>query len=222
MPDEGTIAAVQDLLHEVLREKENLPPAHAGIIAVVSIPPLEIVTTGENGEMKHQRLFEFPVRTFRRTIEAPPNTHPLPAASEGLDRIRFYLSFAAGRNMPIGAYAFTKTSHAPVYRGYENVTLGILNPSELEEMSEEQARKMVLDWYDTTESWLELVPPGSVVDAALMRRMRAFFASSRQEGCLGPGLPWRHSQRLGLPERRGSTLPRRMPAPPTVGRSRLR
>ncbi len=104
-----------------------------------------------------------------------------------------------------------KTSHAPVYRGYENVTLGILNPGELEKMPEAQTQQMVLDRYDAAESWLELVPPGFVVDASLMHRMRAFFASSRHDGCLGA---WAAMEALAEAQVAGTA--RLSPAPTNV------
>ncbi len=185
MPDLDTISAVQDLLQEVLVAKEGLSPNQAGLLILVSIPPMELFESNAAGDTRLLRRVEFPRRLFRKTVEAAPNQHPLPAASEELDRVRYYVSFAAGRGIPVGAFVFSKTLHSPVYRGYEDHSFGILNPFELADSSDKEIDDKVRGWLDTGERWLSSIPLRSVLDAALMTRMRAFFASNRRDGCLG-------------------------------------
>ncbi len=185
MPDPDTLGAVQGLLQEVLVAKDGLGPNQASLLILVSIPPVELFEGSETGDPRLLRRMEFPRRLFRRTVEAAPNQHPIPAASEELDRVRYYVSFAADRGMPVGAFVFSRTFHSPVYRGYEDRSFGILNPLELLDSSDTEIKDMVLGWLDSGEKWLSIIPPRSVLDAALMTRMRAFFASNRRDGCLG-------------------------------------
>jgi|SRR2546425_732510 len=185
MPDPDTLSAVQDLLQEVLTAKDRLGPNQACLLILVSIPPVELFESNEAGDPRLLRRIEFPRRLLRRTVEAALGQHPLPAASEELDRVRYYVSFAAGRGIPIGAFVFSKTVHSPIYRGYEDLSFGILNPLELLDSSDADLKDMVRGWLDTGEKWLSNIPPRSVLDAALMTRMRAFFASNRRDGCLG-------------------------------------
>src|SRR5947209_7381816 len=117
MPDPDTVSAVQDLLQEVITAKDGLGHNQAYLLILVSIPPMELFESNPAGDSRLLRRMEFPRRLFRRTVEAAPSQHPLPAASEELDRVRCYVSFAAGRGIPIGAFVFSKTVHSPVYRG---------------------------------------------------------------------------------------------------------
>ncbi len=182
-PDAETIEVVQAFLPEVLREKATLRRDQAGLIVVASIPVFELYASDGKGGASLVRAIRFP-RWEYRAVLAGGDLHPLTVASEALDRVRFYLSLAAGTTIPVGAYVYTAASHAPTYRGYENLGFGVLNPIEVEELSDDAVKTKVEAWYRSAQSWLDQVPVHSILDTAIMTRMHGLNTQDRRAACL--------------------------------------